>query len=60
MVISGEATCRQGPLAVVAVMPQRLPVRSSRDDWTGVTSAAKRRKLQNRLNQRAYSMHAVL
>ncbi|KAH8797757.1 hypothetical protein F5884DRAFT_687754 [Xylogone sp. PMI_703] len=35
-------------------MPQQRHVRCTDDDWTGVTSAAQRRKLQNRLNQRAY------
>lgn len=57
---SGEDAFRQEPLAVVAAMPQQLQVKSSRDDWTGVTSTARRRKLQNRLNQRAYSKHVFL
>lgn len=35
-------------------MPQRREVRKPDDDWTGITSAAERRKLQNRLNQRLY------
>lgn len=35
-------------------MTERTEVRRSEDDWTGVTSTAERRKLQNRLNQRAY------
>lgn len=34
---------------------QRLPLRDSREDWTGITNPAERRKLQNRLNQRARS-----
>ncbi|KAH7139799.1 hypothetical protein B0J13DRAFT_558497 [Dactylonectria estremocensis] len=34
-------------------MPQRGEIRDVTDDWTGVTSTAQRRKLQNRLNQRA-------
>ncbi|KAH7129291.1 hypothetical protein EDB81DRAFT_808981 [Dactylonectria macrodidyma] len=34
-------------------MPQRGEIRDIADDWTGVTSTAQRRKLQNRLNQRA-------
>ncbi|KAF5573961.1 Aryl-alcohol dehydrogenase [Fusarium pseudocircinatum] len=34
---------------------QALPdLKSAEDDWTGVTSAAQRKKLQNRLNQRAW------
>ncbi|KAJ8111516.1 hypothetical protein OPT61_g5910 [Boeremia exigua] len=32
---------------------QRLAIRDSKEDWTGITSPAERRKLQNRLNQRA-------
>ncbi|KPM46332.1 hypothetical protein AK830_g213 [Neonectria ditissima] len=38
---------------VLRPMPQRSEVRDAADDWTGVTSTAQRRKLQNRLNQRA-------
>lgn len=38
-------------------MPQQLLVRDSTDDWTGVTDAAGRRRLQNRLNQRAYRQY---
>jgi len=41
-------------------MPQQLGVRVAGDDWTGITSTKERRKLQNRLNQRAYSMYCVL
>ncbi|KAH7011054.1 hypothetical protein EDB80DRAFT_571700 [Ilyonectria destructans] len=34
---------------------QDLPdLRNAEDDWTGVTSTAQRRRLQNRLNQRAW------
>lgn len=29
-------------------------INAPEDDWTGLSSAADRRKLQNRLNQRAY------
>ncbi|RDW74102.1 hypothetical protein BP5796_07544 [Coleophoma crateriformis] len=38
----------------LTTMPQQMEVRGPEDDWTGVTSAAERRKLQNRLNQRLY------
>lgn len=36
---------------------QRLALRDGREDWTGITNPAKRRKLQNRLNQRARSQY---
>ncbi|KAH7380024.1 hypothetical protein BKA66DRAFT_131948 [Pyrenochaeta sp. MPI-SDFR-AT-0127] len=32
---------------------ERLDLRNEKEDWTGVTNPAERRKLQNRLNQRA-------
>lgn len=38
----------------LALMPQQSGIRASSEDWTGVTNRAKRRKLQNLLNQRAY------
>ncbi|CAM1501298.1 Fc.00g104600.m01.CDS01 [Cosmosporella sp. VM-42] len=38
---------------LVMPMAQQLEVRNRGDDWTGVTSTSERRKLQNRLNQRA-------
>lgn len=34
---------------------QRLALRDSKEDWTGISNPAARRKLQNRLNQRARS-----
>ncbi|KAJ8133545.1 hypothetical protein O1611_g76 [Lasiodiplodia mahajangana] len=35
-------------------MPQQLLAGSLAEDWSGLTSPGQRRKLQNRLNQRAY------
>lgn len=42
------------PLIVLSDMVQRREIRAADEDWTGTTSGARRRKLQNRLNQRAY------
>ncbi|KAF5581621.1 Aryl-alcohol dehydrogenase [Fusarium pseudocircinatum] len=42
------------PLIKLSDMAQRKEIRTASEDWTGITSTAKRRKLQNRLNQRAY------
>ncbi|UPL03079.1 hypothetical protein LCI18_014013 [Fusarium solani-melongenae] len=42
------------PLIVLSDMAQRREMRAGDEDWTGTTSSARRRKLQNRLNQRAY------
>ncbi|KAH8889168.1 hypothetical protein GQ53DRAFT_723354 [Thozetella sp. PMI_491] len=46
--------CNGHPGISLVPMTQQLEVRNSFDDWTGVTSSAERRKLQNRLNQRAH------
>jgi len=35
-------------------MAPQLQARKPDEDWTGVTSTVERRRLQNRLNQRAY------
>jgi hypothetical protein len=43
------------PTVLLGQMPQQLEVRSVEEDWTGLTDAAERRRLQNRLNQRIYS-----
>lgn len=40
----------------LAQMPQQNHLWVPEDDWTGVVDRQKRRRLQNRLNQRAYRM----
>ncbi|CVK98930.1 uncharacterized protein FMAN_08362 [Fusarium mangiferae] len=42
------------PLIELTDMVQRREIRTASEDWTGKTSSAERRRLQNRLNQRAY------
>lgn len=37
-------------------MPQQTGIRAQKDDWTGIIDRTQRRKLQNRLNQRAFRM----
>ena len=39
----------------IELMPQQAGLRAIAEDWTGVTDRKERRKLQNRLNQRAWS-----
>lgn len=48
------------PSLEVAKMRHQIAVWKPEDDWTGVTSAAERRTLQNRLNQRIYRKSRVL
>ncbi|KAJ2898737.1 hypothetical protein MKZ38_003690 [Zalerion maritima] len=43
-----------GVMVTLEKMPSQLLAQRPAEDWTGVTSTAERRKLQNRLNQRAY------
>ena len=49
--------------ASIEVLPMpvaaRSEIRGMDEDWTGMTSSAMRRKLQNRLNQRASSKSIV-
>ncbi|PQE29019.1 Aryl-alcohol dehydrogenase protein [Rutstroemia sp. NJR-2017a BBW] len=53
-VIPDVASVEIRPMPVeIQPMPQSLEAKTLAEDWTGTTSAAMRRKLQNRLNQRA-------
>lgn len=47
-----------GPIHL-SQMPHQVELRDWGEDWTGMASAAERRKLQNRLNQRAYREEAL-
>lgn len=44
---------------IIQDMPQRAHIFTPTDDWTGVTSTQQRRKLQNRLNQRAWRLYTT-
>lgn len=44
----------------VRPMPQTAEVLAESEDWTGITDAKERRKLQNRLNQRAKSTYLAI
>lgn len=41
-------------------MPQQAGIRNQKDDWTGIVDRTERRRLQNRLNQRAYRTEILL
>lgn len=41
-------------------MGKRTEARGAEDNWTGLSNAAERRKLQNRLSQRRYSEYLLL
>jgi hypothetical protein len=45
------------PAVELTQMKHQVEVRGPEDDWTGITNAAERRKLQNRLHQRTYSRY---
>jgi hypothetical protein len=44
----------------VQPMPQSVEARTLAEDWTGTSGGAMRRKLQNRLNQRASSLSPMV
>ena len=49
-----------GALIELAWSSERPELRDVKEDWMGVTNPVERRKLQNRLNQRARSMFPLL
>lgn len=57
-----SASCEDADLLSVALewSSQRLELRHGTEDWTGKTNPIERRKLQNRLNQRARRQHCQL
>ncbi|KAF7957075.1 hypothetical protein EAE96_004395 [Botrytis aclada] len=48
-----ETSCIEMPRIEILPMKQRSQIQNLEEDWTGTSSTVMRRKLQNRLNQRA-------
>jgi hypothetical protein len=47
----------ESAISTLVTMNKPANVREPGDDWSGVTNQARRKKLQNRLNQRAYRQY---
>lgn len=53
--ITRQGTQQQRLPIILSRMPQQIEILGQHEDWTGKSSPAARRKLQNRLHQRSYS-----
>lgn len=49
----GDDAIDSPPLISIGQMPHIAYVRRGREDWAGITDRKERKRLQNRLNQRA-------
>lgn len=56
---SDQIGCPQLEPVIFEAMPQQPRLLGTEEDWTGITSSTERRKLQNRINQRAYSGYNI-
>ncbi|KAK9350355.1 hypothetical protein V1523DRAFT_429121 [Lipomyces doorenjongii] len=56
----GENNGTYTPSVALVNIAQQADVLAPEDDWTGLSSPAERRRLQNRLNQRAYRIRKIV
>lgn len=58
MALNERDTNESGNVSILLeLMPQQHGIRHPEDDWTGLSNPVERRKLQNRIHQRAYSKY---